>query len=250
VIRRMTFARSIDVLIRSYYRDFRWLRLALRSLEQFVSGYRRAIVVVPQASLARLDIPIPSRGTNVIVRTCSDYADDYLGQQVTKLHADLYTDADIIFHLDSDQIFVARCDLSERLFEGGKLKMVFDRSGRRPVHDGWRHCPEYFFGRAFLWDLATPLPLAIPRHVYGGLRAYCVENYGKSIADYALATKPDRFCEVALLRGFAMLQEAGAYRWVNAEYGDLVPECRTFWSRSTAPPAIAGSLPACLSEYV
>ena len=99
------FTRSIDVVIRSYYRDFRWLALALRSLERFVSGYRRVVVVVPQASLARSDVAVLGSGANVVVQSCGDFADDYVGQQVTKLHADLYTDADIIFHLDSDQIY-------------------------------------------------------------------------------------------------------------------------------------------------
>lgn len=244
------FTRSIDVVIRSYYRDFRWLALALRSLERFVSGYRRVVVVVPQASLARSDVAVLGSGANVVVQSCGDFADDYVGQQVTKLHADLYTDADIIFHLDSDQIFVAACDLRERLFEGSRLKMSFDRSRRRPANDGWRRCPESFFGRAIPWDLATPLPLAVPRHIYAALRACCSENHGKTITDYALTTAADRFCEMTLLRGYAMLEEADEYRWVDAEHGGLIPECRTFWSRSTTPSAIAGSLPTCLSAYV
>ncbi|MEU1817001.1 hypothetical protein ABZ543_17660 [Streptomyces roseifaciens] len=33
---------------------------------------------------------------------CPDYAEDYLGQQVTKVLADRLTDADFIAHLDSD----------------------------------------------------------------------------------------------------------------------------------------------------
>jgi len=197
-----------------------------------------------------MDVDVPGSGANVVVQSCRDFADDYVGQQVTKLHADLYTDADIILHLDSDQIFVAACGLGECLFEDGKLKMSVDQSGRRPASDGWRRCPESFFGHAIPWDLATPLPLAVPRHIYAALRGYCSENYGKSIADYALATTADRFCEMALLRGFAMLEEADEYRWVNAEHGELIPECRTFWSRSTTLSEIAGCLPACLSAYL
>jgi hypothetical protein len=240
----------IDIFIRSYYRDVRWLTLALRALDQFVSGHRRVMVVVPQASHARLDIAVPQSGVNVVVATCADFPDDYVGQQITKLHADLYTDADIIVHLDSDQIFVTACDLRERLFEGGKLKMSASRHGRRPANDGWRRCPEAFFGRAILWDLTIPLPLAMPRHIYSALRAYCVEHYGTSIADYALARRADTFCEMALLRGCAFLQEAEQYHWMNAEHGELLPECRTFWSRRTTPAAIAGILPPCLAEAV
>jgi hypothetical protein len=246
----MKFTRSIDVVIRSYYRDFRWLALALGSLEQFVSGYRRVVVVVPRASLARLDVAVPGSGANIVVRSCGDFLDDYVGQQVTKLHADLYTDADIIFHLDSDQVFLAACDLRERLFDSGRLKMSFDRSCRRPAMDGWRRCPESFFRQAIPWNLATPPPLAVPRHIYAAVRDCCLKNHGRTISDYAFATAADRFCEMALLRGFAMLEEADEYRWVDAEHSELIPECRNFWGRSTTPFAISGLLPTCLLEYV
>jgi hypothetical protein len=247
----MDFAKmmsSIDVFIRSYYRDFRWLALAIRSMEQFVTGYRQLVVVVPEGSLARLDFVGSCSSKNVVFKSCADFANDYIGQQVTKLHADLYTEADFILHLDSDQIFVTACDLRERLFESGKLKMSVNWSGRRPTNDGWRRCCDSFFGHAFTCDLAAPLPLAVPRHIYAALRDCCEEKHGKSITNYALETTADRFCEMALLRGFAMLREAKKYEWVDTTYDALIPECRTFWSRSSTPSTIARSLPACLSE--
>ena len=90
---------AIDILIRTYFRDFRWLDLALRSILKFVEGYRRIIIVMPGSSLQRLrgdEIPASARTT--VVR-CPDYLDDYLGQQVSKLHADEFTDAQLIAHM-------------------------------------------------------------------------------------------------------------------------------------------------------
>src|SRR4051794_15738935 len=93
---------SIDIYVRTYFRDLRWLHMSLLSVARFAEGYRRIIVVMPRSSAERLrseQIPDPVRTTVVY---CDDYADDYIGQQVSKLHADLDTDAAMITHLDSD----------------------------------------------------------------------------------------------------------------------------------------------------
>lgn len=240
-------APSIDIVIRSYYRDLRWLALSLRSIDMFVTGHRQVVVVVPRASLPRVTAPALLFRAGVRVRACGDHADDYLGQQITKLHADQYTDADVIVHLDSDQVFVSFCDLRERLFEGGRPRTSFDTSDRRAVTDGWRRCPEVFFGQWIDWDLTPPPPLVLPRHIYPALRGYCRRRHGVSMYTYAQATPPDRFCEVALLRGFALLNEPAGYTWVDVRHSDLLPECRTFWSRAETPESVAHTLPAPLA---
>lgn len=238
--------RSIDIVIRSYYRDQAWLTLALRALERFVIGHRKVVVVLPRRSLERLDRLLQRADSRLVFRSCEDFTDDYLGQQVTKLHADLYTDADVILHLDSDQIFVAQCDLSERLFDGGKLRMNVQRSTDRAPSDGWRYCPSIFFGEPIAWDLTAPPPLAVPRRLYASLREHCMRRHGKSLMDYAMDTSADRFCEMALLRGFALLYETSAFAWVDGGQSALIPECRSFWSRGTTPAEIAKEIPRCL----
>ncbi|QQE89510.1 hypothetical protein [Azotobacter chroococcum] len=240
--------RLIDIVIRSYYRDLAWLALALRALKQFVSGYRRVVVVVPRSSLDRFDSIIQRNDPQVSFLSCEDFTDDYLGQQITKLHADLYTDANVIVHLDSDQIFVAQCNLYERLLVSGKLRMNVQRSSDRAPSDGWRHCPSIFFGEPIAWDLTAPPPLAVPRQLYGALRAYCKDRHNKSLTDYAMGFSADRFCEMALLRGFALLYEASAFIWVDGGQSALIPECRSFWSRDTTPAKIAKALPTCLLD--
>ncbi len=241
---------SIDIVIRSYYRDQHWLALALRSIELFVTGYRQVVVIVPRASLSRIDPCVIPVSPHVRVCACPDYADDYLGQQITKLHADCFTDAKVIVHLDSDQVFVAPCELPARLFDGDRLRISFDSSGRRPVTDGWRRCPAEFLRQPVLVDLTTPLPLVLPRHVYAALRDVCQRTHGQSITDYVLATRADRFCELALLRGYALTSEPERYASVDASRHELVPECCTFWSRAQTPAAVAPQVPDALAARV
>ncbi|MGY3676934.1 hypothetical protein ACVWXU_000557 [Streptomyces sp. TE33382] len=193
----------LDIFIRSYHRDRHWLALALRSIALFASGHRQVVVVVPRSSLERME-PSAIESAGVRLYTCRDYADDYLGQQITKLNADRYTDADTILHLDSDQVFTAPCELTARLFDHGRPRMAFDSGGDRPESDGWRQCPTAFFGEPVRPDLTEPPPLVVPRHVYARIRAHCWDAHGRSISSYAHAAGFGAFCEFALLRGFAL----------------------------------------------
>src|SRR5712691_3849026 len=94
---------SVDLFIRSYYKDLRWLSHCLRSVEKYTQGFRKTILVVPGSSAERL--AWSGLDLKVEAHVCPDFADDYLGQQVTKLHADKYTDADFICHIDADCLF-------------------------------------------------------------------------------------------------------------------------------------------------
>ena len=230
-----TASPTVDVVIRSYHRDRAWLALALRAIARYLRGHRRVVVVMPRSSRDRV-----ADCRNATVEYCEDYADDYLGQQITKLHADLYTDAGVILQLDSDQVFVAPCDVRQ-LFEGPCIRMDYRAHGNRPVTDGWRRAAVDFFGDEPPWDLTVPPPLAVPRQLYAELRAFCLRRHGCTLADYALRQGGDRFCEFALLRGYALRFAGDACAWTAAP---LLPQCRTFWSRRETPAGIAAQLPA------
>ncbi|WP_169988231.1 hypothetical protein [Microbispora sp. H10836] len=241
-------AASIDIVIRSYHRDRHWLALALRSVELFVTGQRNVVVVIPETSASRMDTAPLRDAPGVRLRLCPGGDDDYLGQQLTKLHADLLTDADLIVHLDSDQVFVQPCDLRERLWKEGRPWMAFSGGDRRPPRDGWRRSPAAFYGRPVHCDLATPLPLAVPRHVYGAVREHSLVAHGVPIAEYARRAGAGRFSEAALLRGHALLFEPERYAWVDVRDADPLPECLTFWSRAETPASAAHRLPGALAE--
>jgi hypothetical protein len=238
---------TIDVVIRSYYRDLQWLSLALASIERFAVGHRRIVVIVPEATLHRVDLSALDR-TNVQLHSCRNYVDDYLGQQITKLHADLYTDADVILHLDSDNVFVAPCDLRQRLFDGDRLRMTFDTNPAREGLDARRISPIRFLDRSIPWDLTAGPPMTAPRYLYSGLRSFCHQAHGMSITEYAHAASTDRFCEFALLRGFALVQESKRYAWLDRAQHQLLPECRVFWSRAETPASVADRLPPALAH--
>jgi hypothetical protein len=247
---RIADAPVIDIFIRSYYRDLRWLQLALRSITAFVVGYRRIVVVVPRSTLYRVAMGKVAGDSPAEVFECGDFTDDYLGQQLTKLHADLYTDADVVLHLDSDQLFFTQCDLNTRLFRESKLLMEFDSRNQRPRSDGWRRCPEVFFFQDIAVNLGVPLPLAVPRHVYAAIRRYCKEVHGMSLIDYAMDHGADCFSELALFRGYVWVHEFNHFTWTDNPPQGLIPECRTFWSRADSVTAAAEFLSTQLNSQV
>jgi len=243
-------APTIDILIRSYYRDVQWLVLAVASIRRFVSGYRELVVVLPETSMSRVDWPVAPILRDVTLRQCDDHRNDYIGQQITKLHADTYSDADVILHVDSDHVFVAPCDLQHRLFESGKIRMGFDPSERRPVTDGWRRCPSVFMRRDVALDLTASPPVAFPRHLYSAVRRFSEQTHGLSIQEYASTMRSDRFCEFALLRGYALVCEPGLYAWVDVSTHRFIAECRAFWSRAQTPESVMHELPQTLQSML
>ena len=110
---------AIDILIRTYFWDFRRLELSPLSVVKF-EGYRRIVIVMPGSSLERLGGNEFPASAQAIVLRCQDYADDYLGQQVSKLNADRFTNAPLIAHIDSDSIFRAPCSLPAVLTKDGR----------------------------------------------------------------------------------------------------------------------------------
>lgn len=235
--------RNLDVVIRSYHRDLRWLKLATTSIRRLVTGYRHLVVVLPAPSVDRLSIEtwLPDSGIRLVV--CSEHEeDDYLGQQLCKLHADRHSDAAVIVHVDSDQLFLKPCNLSRELLLDGRPRMALGVRQTRPTTDGWRRCPELFFGQRFDVDLTCPPPLVVDRRLYPALRAYCIDRHGVTVEEYARTAGADRFCELALLRAYALLFKPNLHAWVVVQETPMLTSCRTFWSRYQSPASAAALL--------
>jgi len=184
--------------------------------------------VVPERSAKRLgrwDLD----ADRIVV--CEDFADDYLGQQVTKLHADLFTDAELIVHLDSDCVVrrplrpVDLCDWRGRPRIAISPHSVF--GGRGP----WQRGTERLLGWPIHFDYMRRQPLAYPRWLYPALRRYAKLLHGVSLADYVLAQAPMDFSEFNGLGAFAHRHCPQQFAWeVSPSSGYDESHARIFWS--------------------
>jgi hypothetical protein len=222
---------AIDILIRTYFRDFRWLTLSLLSVAQFVDGYRRIVIVMPESSFKRLrGDEIPARVPATLL-CCPDYPDDYLGQQVSKLRADEFTDAPFVVHIDSDSIFRAACSLPALLTKNGRPVVRVLWCSRRRQDDGWRRCIADFFGEPLPFDVLAPPPYVYAAELYRSLRRNCVSRHGVTLDDWCFSRQFDSLSEFGLLAAQAWFHHRDDYCWVSADHESGWP-CQPFWSRS------------------
>lgn len=226
---------SCDIFIRSYYRDFNWLLYCLRSIELFCCGFRNVVLVVPRSSAAKLrQLRIPA----VKVHICKEYDPDYLGQQITKLNADCYTDADFICHVDSDWIFTRPCRPSD-LFIDGKLTIGMTSYADLPAGIPWKKATERFLGGEISYDFMRRQPYSFPRWLYIALREHAERWHGQNIESYILGQMPLGFSEFNALSAFAFAHHHQEFVWLDAMDTSLPAQlCICYWSWGGLTPAI------------
>ena len=220
---------SCDLFIRTYRKDFDWLRLCLVSISKFCHGFGSVIVIVPRSSrgwLARL----PRLDKNVHVELCPDYPDDYLGQQVTKLFADTFSTADFLCHVDVDCIFQHDVSPSDFIV-GDKPIVAFRRFEELGRHWPWRTPASRFLGWDLEHDYMQQPPFTYPRWLYARVRAHALSVHGMDIARYVLSMQPRGFSEFNVLGGYSWARYQDRFVWVHADdSGDVQPHCRWYWS--------------------
>lgn len=199
---------SVDVFIRSYAGDFQWLNYALRSLYKRTEGFGQTHIVVPTGHAEQL-----KHLTEEKVYECPVYADDYIGQQITKLMADTYSDADYIMHVDSDLIFLQ--DVTPDMFIVDGKPIIYHEPysvvGMEPWYPivsevlGWN--PEHEFMRRF--------PFVYPRWLYGDLRKYLETRFSNTLENYVSSRPYRSFTEFNIIGEFAWKMHHDKFTWRN-----------------------------------
>lgn len=236
---------TCDLIIRSYYKDFKWLRHCLRSIERYCRGFEQVILVVPSSSAERLEW--------VGLRTpqtfyCPDFPDDYLGQQVTKLLADNYSKADYVCHVDSDCLFQSPVTPAD-LFELGKVRLFkapYPPSSSKPSR---QTMTEKFMRRPVPYNFMLTQPQIFPRWIYGKLRRWTEATHGVSLSEYVMAQAAGHFSEFNALGAYAYYYHRERFSWVDVS-NEPGPEyfCKCFWSWGGIPPAIARQIRVTLGD--
>jgi len=220
---------SCDILIRTYHRDLEWLGYCLSSIEKFCTGFRSTLVMVPKSTIPWLARSgISTDATRLVV--CPDYKDDYLGQQVSKLYADVVTDAELICHVDADCLFsrpVTPGDLSPR----GKVRILMAPAAALGRQYPWRRPTEKFLGWRVEYDYMRRPPFTFPRWLYDEVRTFCLEVHGVTLDRYIVSQPPRGFSEFNVLGAFAFERHRDRFDWVDtAEEPSPAELCRWFWS--------------------
>ncbi|MBS0446433.1 MAG: hypothetical protein JSR59_10850 [Proteobacteria bacterium] len=222
---------SCALFIRTYWKDIDWLRCCLRAIERHAHGFDEVAVAIPVSSkpwIARVRLPGWVRWIEVPA-----YADDYLGQQVTKLHADTLVDADYIAHLDADCL-LRRAMHAGDLIRDGRPTIVTRPTVELGRHHPWRAPTETYLGHAVELDYMQQPPFVYPRWLYAALRRHALERFGEPIDAYILRQPPRGYSEFNVLGAWAHRHAPDAFRFIPAtDAGDAW--CDWHWSWGGLP---------------
>lgn len=221
---------SIDIYIRTYEKDLKWLKYCLRSINKFVTGYRDIIICIPEDQAHLLD------GWNLTkekIVTCPVYKDDYLGQQISKIYAYGYSDADIITFVDSDLIFHTKTNLSEHL-KGDQIISYKTHYSKVEGAIAWKAITEKALGQEVEYEMMR-------RHLflyYRDTLKSCVGEFrqrtGMELSDYIQKQPFRQFSEFNYLSAYTdLIAQDQRYLFKDTET-IMMPEMKLkqYWSWS------------------
>ncbi|MEV6330533.1 hypothetical protein [Streptomyces sp. NPDC051909] len=219
------------------------MRYALAAVEQWCHGFAEVVVVSPRTGSAAVRRAI---GGDVRLTVCPDYRDDYLGQQVTKLYADEFTDADLICHVDSDVVFDRPVSPAD-LLDAGRPWIVRRAVALLGRHRPWLTPTEEFLGRPVAYDFMQQPPFTYPRALYPEVRALCLERHGIPLSRYVAGRPPRGFSEFNVLGAHAHTAHRTAFAWYEADTPAVPRLCRWYWSRGGLDGALRRELDGIVS---
>ena len=161
---------SVDIFIRTYQHDFFLLDYCLKSIKKYVSGYNNVIICVREKEYDLLFKEV-NITTEKVFKT-HDFPDnlDYCGQQICKLSADFFSDAEYILYVDSDLIFYNFMNVNI-FFENGKAVILKDYWKDVGEAKCWQKCLiklELFTD----YELMRTIPYIYPRHLLPEIREH------------------------------------------------------------------------------
>ncbi|MFD6888258.1 DUF6492 family protein [Streptomyces sp. NPDC059957] len=200
---------------------------ALAAIEKWCHGFAEVVVVTPRTGSAAVRRAV---GGDVRLEVCPNYRDDYLGQQVSKLYADEFTDADLICHVDSDVIFTRPVSPAD-LLDDGRPWIVRREISQLGRHRPWLASTEEFLGRPVAYDFMQQPPFTYPRRLYPEVRALSLEQHGIPLDRYVAGQPPRGFSEFNVLGSHAYSTHRTSFAWYDADTAVVPRLCGWYWSR-------------------
>jgi hypothetical protein len=213
---------KIDILIRSYKEDLKWLKYSLKSIHKFFSGYQTIHLVVPEQ-----DFHLIEDVSGVEKHKVSEPCGGYLSQQYTKLCADEFCTADFVLHVDSDVIFTKPATHLD-LFTEGKPILVQGLNIQTP----WRAIAAQSLGWEDEYEYMRTMPLMYPRSVYPEFRAWMEEKHNmplyEHICKHPQAAGDQGWSEFQALGQWCKKYHKDKFAWTDPDA--FQSPCVHFWS--------------------
>lgn len=199
---------TCDIFIKTCQRDAGYLKHALRSIDKFCTGFRQVKIVE------------------------GEHPKGYLHQQVVKMSADTYTDADFFLITDSDTLFTMPVTPETYLRDGKAIWLHTPWTEEMLANPGvraWFDCMQNFSGRTPPSEFMRRQPFMVPAWLLKDLREWCEFQHRRSLEDYVMSQKA--FSEFNVIGHHAWQHHRDRMAWVNTETDEMPPlTVRQFWA--------------------
>jgi len=211
---------STDLFIATCGKDFPYLKYCLLSIAKFAKRFNYLRVLVPandaeaaEKLIAESNIPFPAKAYG----HCEPEGKGFLWHMRQIMHADTFTDAERIAHLDSDCIFTNLVEPDDFAVDG-KIILRYEPfatiNKRHPAMMRWQECTQACLRFPVLYETMRCHPGVFHRSTYE-LTRKCMEiATGHPVDDYILSCEnafPQTFCEFNTLGNVAMEKQRDLY---------------------------------------
>jgi glycosyltransferase involved in cell wall biosynthesis len=193
----------IDIYIKSYKNDFKWLELCLKSIEKYVTGYNEIIIVIPESDTFHSDM--------AFVHRVKEEGHGYLFQQYCKMTAFHYCSAPYVMYVDSDCIFHSPVNVQDLIKEDKPQILMTSYSEipgvpwQKPTADFIGQVPEFEFMRRHCFIYHRQTLVNLYNWFKGDLKKHILSRVNRE------------FSEFNAIGFYAYLFERDKYNFVNTK---------------------------------
>ncbi len=223
---------TVDLFYKSYAADFDWLKYSLRSVQRFATGFRKVIVVVPEGEK-------PPTGVSEQVFFVREHGNPYLFQQVIKLHADAFTDAEFIVPFDSDTIWTQPVTPQKLIADNRRPVWLYNSYEDLVGGDGqtWKEPTAKVLREPVQNEFMRRHPFVIPRRALISFREWVWQQHGMSLETFIMGQPDGTFSEFNALGAWLWIHHRDKIEWKKPEdfptyvhqsysYGGINPDLR------------------------
>jgi glycosyltransferase involved in cell wall biosynthesis len=205
---------KVDIFIKSYKNDFKWLKYSLQSLAKYVTGYNEIIIIIPEGERHLINFPLPER---TFVHTIEERGNGYLFQQYAKMIAHHYCSGDYVMYLDSDCIFHSPVNI-EDLIKDGKPQILMTNY-KELEGSPWQKPTAEFLGKVPEFEFMRRHCFIYHRQTLANLEKW----FKKDLKEYILSRPGGTFSEFNVIGFFAYLFERDRYNFIDTKDWAYVP---------------------------
>lgn len=217
------------IFIKTCGRDIDWIKPCLKSISKFVSSFDEIVIVAPEKD--RNCFMALGLTAERLVFEHEPTNDGYTWQQVVKLYADTYTDADRILFVDSDCVFFIPVT-PEYFLKNGKPYLLYTAYSELGQEVPWRGGSEFVIGKDVPYEFMRRHPMMYPRETLKAFRDYIENTFKMPCRDFVLKfANKKRLSEFNILGAFSFFIRHDDFVWYDTAQGLHPPDClHQFWS--------------------